>query len=278
MRGLNGKVAVITGGGAGIGKATAKRLAEEGARVALLDKSEADLSKTLAELETFRFDDHSQDASLMPATQPDADRASSPYDAIGLHGNVASTEDCEAIVQQALDRWGRLDILIANAGIRVNGSLLEATEEEWERVLAVNLKGIANACVAAAKAMKQTGNGGAMVLVSSANAIVGRADMGIYDAAKAGVLSLARTLAVDLAKDGIRVNSVCPGYTITDYHIRRAEAQGRTAAELRQAQPGLFKRPAEPEEMASALVFLASDDASYITATNLMVDAGGHAT
>ena len=116
-----------------------------------------------------------------------------------------------------------------------------------------------------------------MVLVSSANALVGRATMPIYDAAKAGVLSLTRSLAVDLAGDRIRVNSICPGFTVTDFHVRRAAAQGRTAEDLRAAQPGLLKRPAEPEEMAAAIAFLASDDASYITATNLMVDAGGHA-
>jgi NAD(P)-dependent dehydrogenase (short-subunit alcohol dehydrogenase family) len=117
-----------------------------------------------------------------------------------------------------------------------------------------------------------------MVLISSANAIVGRQNMPIYDAAKAGVLSLTRSLAVDLAADRIRVNSICPGFTVTDFHIRRAEAQGRTADDLRTSQSGLFKRPAEPSELAAAIAFLASEDASYITATNLMVDAGGHTT
>jgi len=141
----------------------------------------------------------------------------------------------------------------------------------------VNLRGVANACVAAAQAMREGGRGGAMVLVSSANALVGRATMPIYDAAKAGVLSLTRSLAVDLAGDRIRVNSICPGFTVTDFHLRRAAAQGRAVEELRAAQPGLLKRPAEPEEMAAAIAFLASDDASYITATNLMVDGGGHA-
>src|SRR5438552_13054179 len=122
------------------------------------------------------------------------------------------------------------------------------------------------------------GGGGAMVLVSSMNALVGRANMPIYDAAKAGVLSLTRSLAVELAGDGIRVNSLCPGFTVTDYHLRRAAAQGRGADDLRAASPGLLKRPAEPEEMAAAIAFLASDDDSYITATNLMVDGGRHAT
>ena len=254
MRGLNGKVAVVTGGGAGIGKATARRLAEEGARVALLDLSPDDLSRTRDELE----------------------RAG--VECLGVHGDAGSQAHCESVVEQAAGRWGRLDVLVANAGVRRFGSLLDATEEDWEHVLAVNLKGVAYACVAAAKAMRGAGNGGAMVLVSSANAILGRAGMPIYDAAKAGVLSLTRSLAVDLAGDRIRVNSVCPGFTVTDYHLRRAQAQGRDPDELRAAKSSLLNRPAEPSELAAAITFLASDDASFITATNLMVDGGQHAT
>ena len=254
MRGLAGKVAVVTGGGAGIGRATVRRLADEGAHLALLDRSTEDLSAACRELE----------------------EAGKP--AIGIEGDVASTETCDRAVEKAVDRWGRLDIVVANAGIRAFGSLLDATDEAWEQILAVNLRGVANICVSGARAMRHAGHGGAMVLVSSQNAIVGRAGMPIYDAAKAGVLSLARSLAVDLAADGIRVNTVCPGFTVTDYHIRRAEREGRTADDLRAARPGLFNRPAEPDEMASAIVFLASDDASYITATNLFVDAGRHAT
>jgi NAD(P)-dependent dehydrogenase (short-subunit alcohol dehydrogenase family) len=254
MRGLNGKVAVVTGGAAGIGRATVQRLVEEGCKAALLDHSMTDLERSLAELKA------------------------SGAEALGVCGDAASKEDCEKAVSEAANRWGRLDILVANAGIRVYGPLLQASEEDWEKVLAVNLRGVANACVAAGKAMREAGNGGAMVLVSSANAEIGRGGMGIYDAAKAGVLSLARTLAVELAGDGIRVNCVSPGYTITDFHIRRAEAEGRSADDLRAAKPGLFNRPAEPSEMASAIAFLASDDASYVTAHNLFVDAGQHAT
>jgi meso-butanediol dehydrogenase/(S,S)-butanediol dehydrogenase/diacetyl reductase len=197
---------------------------------------------------------------------------------LGQPGNVSSGADCEALVQRALDTWGRVDVLVANAGVRAFGSLLDASDEDWERILAVNLRGVANACVAAARAMRAGSTGGALVLVSSANALIGRDNMPIYDATKAGVLSLTRSLAVDLAADGIRVNSVCPGFTVTPFHIRRAAAAGRTADDLRAIQTGLLGRPAEPSEVAAAVAFLASEDASYITATNLMVDAGRHAT
>ena len=254
MRRFEGKVAAITGGGAGIGFATARRLASEGCRVALLDAAADDLEKALRALE--------------------ADGA----EALGIHGDVAARDTCDALVAAALERWDRMDVLVANAGVRAFGSLLEATEADWERVLAVNLKGVAYACVAAAEGMRACGDRGAMVLVSSANALLGRDSMPIYDAAKAGVLSLARSLAVELAADGIRVNSVCPGFTVTDFHVRRAAGHGRTADDLRATQTGLFRRPAEPGEIAAAIAFLASGDASYITATNLMVDAGGHAT
>ncbi|HET6384104.1 MAG TPA: SDR family oxidoreductase [Armatimonadota bacterium] len=251
---FQGRVVAITGGAAGIGLAAARRIAAEGGRVAILDWSNQDLSHAVGLLE--------QEGAGV----------------VGVQGDTASKQDCAALVSAAIERWGRLDGLVANAGIRASGSLLEAPDEDWDRILAVNLRGVACACVEAARVMRAAGNGGSLVLVSSQNAIVGRASMPIYDAAKAGVLSLARSLAVDLADDRIRVNSVCPGFTVTDYHVRRAEAEGRTADDLRAAQPGLFKRPAEPEEIAAAIVFLASDDASYITATTLFVDGGRHAT
>jgi 2-hydroxycyclohexanecarboxyl-CoA dehydrogenase len=246
------KVAVITGGGAGIGLATARRIASEGGRVALLDSAGDDLE---AALDTLRRDG---------------------AECIGFQGSVAVPDDCDGIVSMALQRWDRLDVLVANAGARAFGSLFEATDADWERVLSVNLRGTVSSCLVAADAMRACNSRGALVLVSSIHAAVGRNDMPIYDASKAALLSIARSLAIELAKDGIRVNSVCPGFTVTDFHVRRAASHGRTVEDLRRTQSGLFNRPAEPHEVAAAIAFLASGDASYITGTNLMVDAGRH--
>jgi len=254
MRRFEDRVALITGGAAGIGLATARRIAEEGGRVALLDQSADDLDRALSLL------------------------ASEGAHCLEVRGDIAVPADCERAVALTVERWGRLDVLVANAGVRAFGSLLEAPEPDWERVLAVNLRGTAGSCAAAARAMRAGGNGGAMVLVSSVHALVGRADMPIYDATKAALLSLARSLAIELAGERIRVNSLCPGFVVTDFHLRRAEAAGRSPDDLRATPSGLLQRPAEPEEIAAAIAFLASEDASYITATNLIVDGGRHAS
>ncbi len=252
MRRFADQVAVVTGGGAGIGLATARRLGAEGARVVVLDWTAADLDRAAALL--------TEDGT----------------DFRCVRGDVSSTADCEAAVREALDAWGRLDVLVANAGVRHFGSLLDATEEDWQRVLSVNLRGTANACIAAAREMQRRDTPGALVLVSSVHAEVARAHMPIYDATKAAIVSLTRSLAVDLAPR-IRVNCVSPGFTVTDFHVRRAAAENRTEADLLATPSGLLQRAAQPSELAAAIAFLASADASYITATNLLVDAGVHA-
>lgn len=253
MKRFEHQVAVITGGAAGIGFATARRICAEGGRAVLLDLSATDLEAAVTRL------------------------THEGYECLGLRGDVALSDDCEAAVGMALEHWDRVDILVASAGIRAYGSALEATEDDWDRVLGVNVRGTANACVAAAEAMKECGTRGSLVLVSSIAAVQGRPGMPLYDASKAAMLSLTRSLAAELAEWGIRVNSVCPGYTVTEYHIRRGQAEGRTEAQLHSQPAGLFRRAARPDEVAAAIAFLASGDASYITATNLMVDAGSHA-
>ncbi len=251
MQRFDGLTALITGGAAGIGRATAIRLAEEGARVALVDSSESDLADTL------------QTLSLSGA------------EAIGVCADVRDPVSAPRAVTQVLAAWGRLDVLVANAAMRHYGAATQAEERDWDAVLGVNLKGAAFACAAAADAMRP-GGGGAMVLVSSVHAVVGRGDMPLYDASKAALLSLTRSLAVELAPQGVRVNSLCPGFTVTDFHIRRTRQTGGDPESLRRIPAGLLGRPAEPAEIAAAIAFLASHDASYVTGTNLMVDGGRH--
>ena len=164
---------------------------------------------------------------------------------------------------------------MANAGIQTGGSLLDTGEPDWDKVLAVNLKGVAHSCKSVLPVMREQGNG-AVVIVSSVNAMVGSAGMAMYDASKAAVLALMRNLAVENAEYGIRVNAVAPGATITDFHLQRAASKGKTAEQLREATRGygLLGRAAEPEEIAHAIFFLASDQASFITGQTLFVDGG----
>ncbi len=247
----DGKVAVVTGGGAGIGKACVLRLVAEGARVLIGDMTDADGEATLGLV---------KDAG---------------GEGIYVQGNVVNESDCHAWAAAALDAWGRIDMLVANAGARVGGSILDATEDDWEFIVNVNLRGVAYCCKAALPAMIEQ-QSGAIVMISSANADVGRSGMPLYDATKAGVCSLARSLAVAHGKDGVRANAVLPGYTMTDFHERGAAKRGVTPEALRERNKGyaLLGAAAEPSQIASAVYFLASDDASNVTGQSLMVDGG----
>jgi meso-butanediol dehydrogenase/(S,S)-butanediol dehydrogenase/diacetyl reductase len=248
---MKNKVAIITGGGAGIGKACSIRFAKEGAKVVIGDISTEDGLAT---------------CQLIKDTGGQA---------AFCHGDVSRESACQAFAQMALDTYGGIDVLVSNAGARVSGSILDATEEDWEKILGVNLKGVAYSCKAVLPTMIKQ-HSGAIIIISSANALVGRSGMPLYDATKAAVLSLTRSLAMSHGKDGVRVNSICPGYTMTDYHERAAQKRGISPQELRErnAGYGLLGKPAEPHQIASAVFFMASDDASNITGQYLMVDGG----
>lgn len=244
-------VAVITGGGAGIGRACAVRFAREGARVVVVDRTDEDGRATVDLLK------------------------SRGAEALFVRADVAIEEQCHHFAKAACETYGRIDVLVANAGVRVFGTLLETTGDDWDKILSVNLKGVSFSCKAVLPRMIVQ-KSGAIVLIGSTTALTGRTDMPLYDATKFGVLSLTRSLAATYGKDGIRVNAVCPSLTLTDFHFRKAAARGVSPEELRERQKGygLLGRPGEPEEIASVIHFMAGKNASFVTGQYLIVDGG----
>jgi 2-hydroxycyclohexanecarboxyl-CoA dehydrogenase len=244
-------VAVITGAGAGIGRACAVRFAKEGARVVVVDRTDVDGRETVEILK------------------------SKGAEALFVHADVSAEDQCRRFAQSTCDVFGRIDILVANAGVRVFGTILESTEADWDKILGVNLKGVSFSCKAVLPKMIEQ-KSGAIVLIGSTTALTGRTNMPLYDAAKFGVLSLTRSLAATYGKDGIRVNAVCPSFTMTDFHLRKAAAQGISPEELREQNKGygLLGRPGEPDEIAAVVSFMAGKDASFVTGQYLIVDGG----
>jgi NAD(P)-dependent dehydrogenase (short-subunit alcohol dehydrogenase family) len=249
---LEGKVAAITGGASGIGEATARRFAAEGAAVALAD-IDAERGRTVArEIE------------------------GAGGRALFVETHAGREADAVRFVRAARERWGRLDALINNAGMRLYQTVVDASEESWDAILAVNVKGYAFCAKAAIPLMRETG-GGSIVNVASIRSVVAGGNMVQYDTTKAAVAGLTRAMALDHAADGIRVNAVCPGPIFTRFHERRAEAAGPTHEDFR-AEFGrgtMLGRAGTPAEVAACILVLASDDASYVTGASLYVD-GGH--
>ena len=241
----------MTGGGSGIGRATAMLFAEEGAKVVIADSDPEGGRKTV-----------------------DTIKANSGTAAF-IEADVSVEADAFKLARFAVEQFGGINILVNNAGMRVYGLITEAAEDSWDAIFAVNVKGIAFCSKAAIPEMIKAG-GGTIVNVSSSNGVVGRGGMAQYDTTKAGVLGLTRSMAVDYAPHNIRTNAVCPGPTVTDYHIKRAQAGGETEADLRKRPMDevILKRQAEPREIAYAILFLACNESSYITGQALMVDGG----
>jgi NAD(P)-dependent dehydrogenase (short-subunit alcohol dehydrogenase family) len=245
------KVALITGAGNGIGRATATRFAQEGARLVLFDLDEVGLATTAQEI----VQAGGQAATVM--------------------GNVAARGDVQRVVDMALEQFGRLDILVNNAGVtrdsltvRIKDDSLQLmSDEQWEAVLEVNLKGSwLCAQLAAVPMIRQ--NSGRIINTASISALgnIGQAN---YAASKAGVIGLTKTLALELARYGIAVNAVAPGAVKTRMTAAIPE---KVMAGLLQQIP--YRRLAEPEEIAAVHAFLASDQASYITGQVIFIDGG----
>ena len=253
MARLANKVALVTGAGAGIGAATAQLFCSEGAAVMLVDADGLALERTLRAI-----------------------REANPNARIAhFTANVADETLALSAVQQTIAAFGKLDVLVNNAAMRNYSTIAEARVDEWQAMLGVNLVGTANYCRAALPELRRAGKA-SIINVSSCYAVTGRKGMGLYDATKAGLLALTRTLAFEETRNGVRANAVCPGSTLTDFHVNRAQAAGKDLETLKgeRHDTSLIGRWAAPQEIAWPILWLASDEASFITGTSLMVDGG----
>lgn len=247
---LQDKVAIITGGAGGIGAATGRLFCEEGARVVLVDRDTEAIAAVEAEIRAAV-----PGAALLP-----------------LILDVGQEETATVIVARTREAFGRTDILVNNAGIRSYEPLAEARSETWQQILSVNLLSHAYLTREALPDLRSTGRG-SIINISSTHALNPRAGMGQYDATKAAILSMTRTLAFEEAPHGVRVNAVCPGLTLTPFHVRRL-GKTRQALEEEKVENCLLRRWADPREVAYPILWLASDEASYMTAATIMVDGG----
>jgi 2-hydroxycyclohexanecarboxyl-CoA dehydrogenase len=248
-----GRSAIVTGGAGGIGAATCEVFCEQGAQVSIVDVDRDALDAA---------------AEAVSSKVPGAE-------VLVIAADVSSEEEAARAVAEALDAFGKLDILVNCAGIRSYEPIAEAKAETWRRILDVNLLSYAYMAKAALPALRRSGKA-SIVNISSTYGVSGRAGMGQYDATKAGIIALSRTLAFEEVEHGVRVNSLCPGYTMTPFHVGRGEAQGRTREEIlnQEVDDCLMRRWADAREIALPILWLASDEASYVTAANVMVDGG----
>ena len=253
MNRVEGKAALITGGGAGIGAATGELICAEGGMALLVDADARALAGTMQAI-----------AERVPRARVSTFAA-----------DVADANAAARAVEHALQTFGRLDILVNNAAMRNYSAIADSTPGEWQATVGVNLVGTANYCKAALPALRRSGRA-SIVNVSSCYALTGRKGMGLYDPTKAGILAMTRTLAFEEVAHGVRVNAVCPGSTLTEFHISKAKAAGKTIEALKteRQSTSLLGRWAAPQEIAWPILWLASDEASFVTGATLAVDGG----
>lgn len=238
------KVAIITGGARGIGEATAKKFVKEGAKVVIADLNEEDIKRTVNEIREMGGEIE------------------------GICVDVTKMESVNKMIEFTLEKFGRIDVLVNNAGITMDSTLLKMTEEQWDKVIDVNLKGVYNCGQAAAKVMVEQGSG-VILNASSVVGLYGNFGQTNYAATKWGVIGMTKTWAKELGRKGIRVNAVAPGFIATPMVKKMPE---KVIEMMKEKAP--LQRLGEPEEIANAYAFLASDEASFITGAVLEVSGG----
>lgn len=241
---LAGRIALVTGGARGLGKAIVLALAREGAKVAFVYRSNPQLAEQLVQ-----------------------DLATDQHEAFAIQADVRSKEDAEKAVQSVIDRWGRIDILVNNAGMIKDMLLATMKPDDWQVVIDTNLTSVYNYCQSVMRQMISQ-RYGRIVNMSSVAAEFGSQGQVNYAASKGGIQGLTKCLAKEVARRSITVNAVAPGFCETDM----TEAVRNAAPELAKNIP--LKRFGKPEDIANAVVFLASDEASYVTGHVLTVDGG----
>lgn len=248
---LNGNVALITGGASGIGRATALLFAKEGAAVAIVDLNETEGRAVARRI----IDDGGK--------------------AIYVHADVSKAEDCRLAVQQTVEEFGKLDILFNNAGIIRRASVVDTSEEDWDKVMAINVKSVFLFSKYTIPTMAKAG-GGVIINTASGWGLIGGRKAAAYCASKGAVVVLTKAMAIDHGAQNIRVNCICPGDTDTPMLREEAKQLGKPEDQfLSESAQRPLQRIGKPEEIAEAALFLASDASSFVTGTALVVDGGG---
>ena len=248
---LHNQVAIVTGAASGIGRACALRFSEEGARVVVADINGVELDATVGLIQ------------------------SAGGEAVAVCSDISKEEDARRISQTAVEQFGGLDILVNNAADFTTFSVEDASLENWQRVLGINVIGTAMVAKYAIPHIKARG-GGSIVNVASTSGVLAQHNFATYNSSKGAILTMTRCMALDLAPANIRVNSVSPGCVITTATEREWIRMGLTREEwaVSAAEEHMMKRVGEAREVANAILFFASNEASFITAANLMVDGG----
>jgi NAD(P)-dependent dehydrogenase (short-subunit alcohol dehydrogenase family) len=247
MNRLEGKIALITGAGSGIGRATSELFAREGAKLVIADYVDEGVQELAEELGGSRV--------------------------VFIKGDVSKAQDVQKMVTMAVDTYGRLDILFNNAGVmQYLNTTVETSENDWDRVININLKGVFLGMKYAIPEMLKVG-GGSIVNTASMCGLIALTYMPAYNTSKAGVIMLTKTAALEYAKQNIRINCVCPAVVDTAMKTQVRNDPNWSFAEKTRI-PTPIGRPASPEEIASSVLFLACEDSSYVTGTALSVDGG----